>query len=423
MVMRRSLSRFDITCLGLNAIVGSGIFLLPDDLYRELGWLSPLAFVLCLVGLLPVAWCYAAAAGERDRTGGPYIYASEAFGPRVGFAVGWMCFANSVFSYAAVACAAAASAARLAPALDPPVVQKLVAVCIVALFAALNYRGARPGAMAVDTFTAGKFLVLLVLVSVLVPRVDASHFSGPASLGLGNIGRAAFMALFAAQGFEVVPVPAGESRMPQRDVPFAVLSSLAGASLLYILVQTVLVGGGAQLSSPTDTPLADAATRVAPALGIVIAIGALISTLGFVSGSALGTPRYLYALAVGGQLPKRLAETHPRFQSPHLAVVTTAALAVVCLLPFDYRALIGMSNVAVAVQYLVTCLAVYKFQRGKAHGWRALLPWIGAAVSLSVFFGASGKELIWAAASLVVGALLVTLTGYATRTQTPSAPA
>ena len=421
MVMRRSLTRFDITCLGLNAIVGSGIFLLPDDLYRELGWLSPLAFVLCLVGLLPIAWCYAAAAGERDRTGGPYIYASEAFGPRVGFGVGWMCFANSVFSYAAVACAAAASAARLLPALDPPVVQKLVAVCIVALFALLNYRGARPGAIAVDTFTAGKFLVLLVLVSVLVPRVGASHFGGPAPLELGNIGRATFMALFAAQGFEVVPVPAGESRMPQRDVPFAVLSSLAGASLLYILVQTVLVGGGAELNAPTDTPLADAATRVAPALGLVIAIGALISTLGFVSGSALGTPRYLYALAVGGQLPKRLSETHPRFQSPHLAVLTTAALAVVCLLPFDYRALIGMSNVAVAVQYLVTCLAVYKFQRGKAHGWRALLPWIGAAVSLSVFFGASWQELVWAAASLVVGAILVTLTGQATPTETPSA--
>ena len=96
MVMRRSLNRFDITCLGLNAIVGSGIFLLPDDLYRELGVLSPLAFVCCLVGLLPVAWCYAAAAGECDRTGGPYVYASEAFGPRIGFGVG--CLVGALFA-------------------------------------------------------------------------------------------------------------------------------------------------------------------------------------------------------------------------------------------------------------------------------------------------------------------------------------
>ncbi|MEO8184056.1 MAG: APC family permease [Deltaproteobacteria bacterium] len=417
MVMRRSLSRFDITCLGLNAIVGSGIFALPDDLYRELGWLSPLAFVCCLVGLLPVAWCYAAAAAECDRTGGPYIYASEAFGPRVGFGVGWMCFANSVFSFAAVACIAAANAARLVPALDPPAVQKLVAVGIVAVFAALNYRGARPGAIAVDVFTAGKFLVLLLVVSVLVPQVSPSHFSGDLPSGVGNLGRATFIALFAAQGFEVVPVPAGETRMPKRDVPFAVVSSLVGASLLYILVQTVLVGSGAALAAPTDTPLADAARRVAPGLGFVIAVGGLISTLGFVSGSALGTPRYLYAAAVGGQLPKRLAETHPRFGSPHFAVVATAVLAVICLLPFDYRSLIGMSNVAVAVQYLVTCLAVFKFRRGKPQGVKAALPWIGAAASVWIVTEANTEELIWAGASLAVGAVLVTLTSYLARSR------
>jgi hypothetical protein len=81
-----------------------------------------------------------------------------------------------------------------------------------------------------------------------------------------------------------------------------------------------------------------------------------------------------------------------------------------CALPFDYRALIGMSNVAVAVQYLLTCLAVFKFQRGKARGLRTLWPWVGAAVSLWIFTEASSTELVWAAASLAVGALVVTLT-------------
>ena len=144
-------------------------------------------------------------------------------------------------------------------------------------------------------------------------------------------------------------------------------------------------------------------------------VGALVSTLGFVSGSALGTPRYLYAAALGGQLPKRLAAIHPRFGSPHFAVLATASLAVLCAVPFDYRALIGMSNVAVAVQYLLTCLAVFKFQRGKARGLRVLWPWIGAAVSLWIFTEASSTELIWAAASLAVGAVIVTVTQRAAR--------
>src|SRR5688572_9587873 len=105
--MRRSLGLFDVICIGLNAIVGSGIFLLPDDLYREMGGLSPLAFLFCAIGLLPIALCYAEAASRVDRTGGPYVYTSEAFGPYVGFVVGWMCFANAVFSFAAVALGAA----------------------------------------------------------------------------------------------------------------------------------------------------------------------------------------------------------------------------------------------------------------------------------------------------------------------------
>ena len=375
---------------------------------------SPLAFVCCAVGLLPIALCYARAASACEKSGGPYVYASEAFGPRVGFAVAWMCFTNSVFSFAAVAAAAAAYAARLAPALADPITQKVVSVLVIATFAALNYRGAKPGALAVDAFTAGKFSVLLILVSVLLWRLDLSTFSqGPYPEGLGNLGTATFIALFAAQGFEVVPVPAGETRAPERDVPFAVLSSLAVASVLYIIVQTALVGSRAGLAQASDAPLADAALAIAPALGVVIAVGGLISTLGFVSGSALGTPRYLYAVAREGQLPRGLAAIHARHQSPHVAVLTTASLAVVCVVPFDYRALIGMSNVAVAVQYLATCLAVQRLGTEKPRPALRAISWLGVGVSLWIFTEASRQELIWAASALVVGAALVTLTARA----------
>jgi amino acid transporter len=424
--MRRALGRLDITCLGLNAIVGSGIFLLPDDLYRELGVLSPLAFVCCALGLMPVALCYAEAARSCERTGGPYVYAREAFGPGVGFGVGWMCFVNSVFSFAAVAAGAAAYAGQLFPALGGGGIGKLVAVAVIVAFAALNYRGAKPGALAVDLFTVGKFLVLFLLVATLLPRFEPAHFDGAAAQGLGGLGKATFIALFAAQGFEVVPVPAGETRAPQSNVPFAVLSSLAAASLLYIVVQVALVGSGANLTN-SDAPLAEAALRIAPALGVVITAGGLVSMLGFVSGSALGTPRYLYAVALEGQLPRALAATHPRFQSPHIAVAATAALGIACVLPFDYRSLIGMSNVAVAVQYLATCLAVMKSrvtgQREQPLARRALglaLPALGAAVSVWIFTEASSEELVWAATSLVVGAVLVALTRYVVRKSAPA---
>jgi APA family basic amino acid/polyamine antiporter len=413
--MRRSLGLFDVTCIGLNAIVGSGIFALPDDLYREMGGLSPLAFALCALGLLPVALCYSEAASRTDRTGGPYLYASEAFGPRIGFAVGWMCFANSIFSFAAVSCVAAAHFCRLIPGLDQPVALKVVALLVIAVFAWLNYRGARPGATAIDVFTVAKFAVLLILVSALLPHVSLAGVSTTLPHGVTGIGSATFIALFAAQGFEVAPVPAGETHAPERHVPIAVMSSLLAASALYVLVQTVLVGSYARLREVSETPLADAALAVVPALGALVAIGGLISTLGFVSGSALGTPRYLYAAAVDGHLPRSLARVHPRFESPHHAVIATAVLAMLLALPFDYRSLIGMSNVAVAVQYLATSLAVLRLRSlHKTRGLRIpggpLAPLLGAAVSLWVFTQASRQELGWAAASLMVGLLGVALT-------------
>jgi amino acid transporter len=413
--MRRSLGLFDVICIGLNAIVGSGIFLLPDDLYREMGGLSPFAFVLCALGLLPVALCYSEAASSVDRTGGPYLYASEAFGPRIGFAVGWMCFANSIFSFAAVSSAAAAYFGRLVPWFADALMLKAVALAVIALFAWLNYRGARPGAVAIDVFTIGKFAVLLVLVSALVPHVSFSGVSTALPHGVPGVASATFIALFAAQGFEVAPVPAGETHSPKRAVPIAVLSSLLAASALYVLVQTALVGSFARLAEVSDTPLADAALSVVPALGIVVATGGLISTLGFVSGSALGTPRYLYAAAVDGHLPASLSAVHPRFESPHRAVVATALLAMALVIPLDYRSLIGMSNVAVAVQYLATCLAVLQLRRRtREQGFRVpggpLVPLIGAAVSLWVFTQASRVELGWAAASLVVGLVAVAVT-------------
>jgi len=416
----RSLGLVDLTAIGLNATVGSGIFLLPDDLFRAAGVLSPLAFLLCALGLLPVAFCYADAAARTESTGGPYVYASEAFGRRVGFLVGWMCFTNAVFSFAAVASSAAAYATRLAPSqvdwVPSQVASKVVAVLVVVVFGALNYFGAKPGALAVRAFTLGKFAVLFLLLSALVPQVDlapsqvdleSARAVGERSGRLAGLFSAMFMALFALQGFEVAPVPAGEAEAPRRKVPIAVLTTLFSAALLYVVVQGVLVFSPVDLGLESDAPLAEAAVAVSPALGLVVAIGALISTLGFVSGSALGTPRYLFAMAADRQLPQALAALHPRFLSPYLAVVATSAIALVLVLPFDYRALIGMSNVAVAVQYGSTCAAVLHHAvtvpAAPRRRLRLTLSTLGVIASAAVWWAATFEELLWALGALVVG--------------------
>src|SRR6185436_13500446 len=86
---RRRLTLFDVVCIGVNATVGSGVFALPDDVFREMGGWSPLAFGICALMLLPVSLCMAGLSARTDETGGPYIYARRAFGNEIGFVVGW----------------------------------------------------------------------------------------------------------------------------------------------------------------------------------------------------------------------------------------------------------------------------------------------------------------------------------------------
>jgi len=249
-----------------------------------------------------------------------------------------------------------------------------------------------------------------------VPAVEGARYDLSLPRGITGIGEAVFVALFALQGFEVAPVPAGEARGAQRSVPFAVLPTLGFASLGYVVVRTSVVGAHAGLGAETDTPLADAALAVAPALGAVVTIGGVISTMGFVSGSALGTPRYVFAMSADAWLPRTLSAIHPRFATPHHAIVMTCLVACAFTVAFDYRTLVGMSNVTVAVQYGSTSLAVLALRRrGAAPGaFRApggwLMPLGGAALALWVFTKASGQELAWAVGSLAVGAVVAALT-------------
>lgn len=415
--LRRSLSLLDLTAIGLNATVGSGIFLLPDDLFREMGAWSPFAFLLCALALLPVAWCFADAARRTQVTGGPYEYARQELGDFVGSSVGWMCFVNAVFSFAAVASAAAAYAGHLLPVLSGDGAVRGMALFAIAAFGLLNFVGAKPGAWAIRLFTFGKFAVLLLLISVLLPDLAPGRpdTMDPTAMSPRSISSAVFMALFALQGFEVVGVPAGEAHSPERKVPFAVFATLSIASGLYILVQGVLVLGFPGISKQSDAPLADAALALSPSLGVLVAVGALISTLGFVSGSALGTPRYLFAMASHRQLPIVLSRLHPEFRTPSVAILATSVIAALLVLPFDYRTLIGMSNVAVAVQYGATCVAVLRQRiksREAAHRNRHLiLAALGVLVSVSIWFAATWQELAFSAVALIVGWILMCTLG------------
>jgi APA family basic amino acid/polyamine antiporter len=411
MTRARALTRLDLTAIGVNAIVGSSIFLFPGKLAALLGPASIVAFGVTALALAPVALCFAEASSTRDRAGGPSLYAQEAFGPQAGFAIGWLCWVTEIVSWAAVSSGLAVYAAPFFPSLAGPAAGKAVAAVSIAVLAGVNLLGAKPGARVSTTLTAAKLLPLLAIAFVGLPLWagrSAAVMVPFAPHGWNALPRACFLAYFAFQGFEVVPVPAGEAKEPGRDAPFAVLVSLAVAAVLYALVQAAALAAVPALAG-SERPLADAGLALFGPLGErLVAAGALISMVGFTAGCALGGPRYLVALGEEGHLPRLLAKGHPRTGAPAAAILLTAATALVASLLLDFDRLIDFGNVVIGAQYLATCAAVLADRRrGRASSFRApggpLIPLAGMVAT--VWLGAQGgwTQLGGAAACLAAG--------------------
>jgi APA family basic amino acid/polyamine antiporter len=326
-----------------------------------------MAFAACGVVLVCVALCYAELGSMFRRNGGTYVYAREAFGPLVGFGVGWISWVTSVFSWAAVANAVSPQMQDLWAGFDEPGMVKIIALALIIGFSALNYYGIKLGAWTVNFFTIAKVIPLLIFVAVGMFFIHPENFHpfwGSSEqvdnqTRLGQFGAAVFLALWPLQGFEVTPLPSGESANPQRAVPIAAVGSLLCAAFIYVLIQTVAVGVHSGLANAGPKALAECAKQFMGSSGAkLMLVGAVISMVGFNAGNALGCPRFLSAVAEDRSLPMRIATPHPRFHTPSLAILITAALTGVAALGLSFESLVNLSNLAVILQYVATCAAV-----------------------------------------------------------------
>ncbi len=396
MTGKRALTRLDLTAIGVNAIVGSSIFLFPGKLAELLGPASIVAFTVTALALAPVALCFAEASSTRDRAGGPSLYAEEAFGPMAGFSIGWLCWITEIVSWAAISSGLAVYASPFVPFLNGVLPGKIVAVVAIAVMAGINLFGAKPGARVSTTFTAAKLLPLLAIALAGLPlwlKHSGAVLTPFAPHGWSPLPKACFLAYFAFQGFEVVPVPAGEAREPGKDAPFAVLTSLALAAVLYALIQAAALASVPGLAG-SSRPLADAGLALFGPLGErLVAAGALVSMIGFTAGCALGGPRYLVGLGEVGHLPRIFARANERTGAPVAAILTTAGVAMIAAMLLDFDRLIDFGNVVIGAQYLSTCAAVLADRRrGRKAAFvspgGALIPVLG--IVATVWLGAQG---------------------------------
>jgi len=362
----RAIGRWSLAALVVNCIVGSGVFGLPAVLAALLGRSSVLAVVLAAAAVGVIMACFAEVSSRFAETGGPYLYVREAFGRFMGIQVGWL-----VWFVRLTACAANANLfviylGEFWPRAAEPLAKLVILTALVGLLAAINFRGVRAGAEISNAFTAAKLGALgLVCVSGAVYLIAAHRIVPQSTVSAGSAPwvRAMLLLIFAYGGFEAAVASAGEAKDPRRDMPFALFTALITCALIYALIQWVVVG---VLPNPglSERPLADVARIVLGHSGAgLIAMGALFSIYGYLSGNMLATPRITFALAERADFPSLFARVHPRFRTPYFSIFVFALLVWLFALFGSFAGNATLSAGSRLFYYGVVCAALPALRR------------------------------------------------------------
>jgi amino acid transporter len=359
----RSLGKWDLTAIAINTIIGTGIFILPARVTGLIGSYSLIAFVACALIIGLIVLCYAEVSSRFRSTGGMYLYAREAFGPVVGFEVGWLYWIVRVATIAANTNAFLIYLGFFFPDIGDGALRIAIIVAVVSALTLVNLIGVRESAIVTNIFTVGKIVPLIVFAVVGFFFIQPANFSFGGIPEYGKASQAILLLLYAYFGFEAAVIPAGESKDPQRNLPFALLAALGFVTLLFIAVQLVALGTLPGLAE-SKTPLADAASTFLSGFGgAFIAIGALVSILGNLNGGFLAASRLPFAMAEQRELPSVVAKTHQRFKTPYVAIIITSVAILILTIYSTFFTAVTIATITRLLVYATTCLALPVFRR------------------------------------------------------------
>ena len=408
--LRRELGRWDLTALGVNQVIGGAVFLLPATLAARIGSWSWIAVGLVGVMALLVALNFAEAGSRFEGTGGAYLYTRAAFGRFVGFEVGWMLWFTRAASWSSVVNGLASALGYFWPVLVAGWARTVFITATVVVITLLNLRGIKQSAWVVNLLTIGKLLPLMIFVVLGLAHVNASALHLAGSPSWAEIFPAALLLIFAYGGYEVVPVPAGESRDPTRAVPFAMIMTIAIVATVMTLAQIVALGTLPSLAT-SKTPLAEASAIFLGAWGAwMMTVGGAVSMTGNNVGGALSGSRNLFALGDQGDIPRVFARLHPQYRTPVVSIVFTSAVALALALTGSFVTLAESSAISRLVIYASTCASVLVLRRrGRAPFTMPLgpvIPLLAIAISLTILFGATARQRLIGLEALGAGAVL-----------------
>lgn len=420
--LRRELGLFSAALLVVGGIIGSGIFFTPAETARALpsaGWVLgiwTLGGVVALAGALT----YAELGAMMPEAGGGYVYVREAFGKLPAFLLGWMTLL--LIASGAIAAVAMGFAGYLERFVSIDAVGGRIGVASITiiLLTITNYLGVKPGTVTANIFTLSKIAALsaLIVIGLAVAPGPAPEFTvaAPVAPPLAKGVAAAFVAvLFTIGGWQQTNMVAGEIRDPERTLPKAlavgigiVIAVYLGANVVYLKVL-----GRDGLAASTAVAADTMSRLIGPAGATAITVAAMLSIFGFVNVALLTNARVLYALGQDGAFLPSAGKVHPRFGSPHIALVMLGGWSLVLLLAT--RGTIGtlLSGVVFAdwIFFGLGAASVFVLRRTRPdlqRPYRVLgYPWLPAFFVLSAVVGIVSAYVSALKMSLVGTAMLV----------------
>ena len=369
------------------------------------GSFAPWLLLIAGLGVMPIALCYADLASRFDTSGGPQLYASAAFGRFVGFEAGWMLYAARAAALAANANVLCAYAGALWAPLEGP----LTIIVTVGAITLVNIVGIR---RAVDTLGGMTMLKLAPLLLIGALGLLLAPIPAPTLPDFSAIEGVALAALYAFVGFEAATIPAGETRDPRRAIPKALLLTVAGVTMLYVLVQLAYTASGIGAS---DAPLADlAAKSLGPAGALLLGLTAIVSVLANQLSAVTSISRITSSFADQGLLPRWFGRISPRFATPVNSILAVGGIGLALALSGTFVTLAVISTVSRLFAYIACIAAVPRldFVAGKLRWGRGiLLPIVAAALCIWAASHSNYSEWRAFVAFLAVGAFLYLIAG------------
>ena len=400
---KKKLGFLSILFLGINTVVGSGIFLLPGKIQAlAAGW-SLWLYVAVAVIAFAVAWCAAQCAALFQRNGGVYVYAKEAFGDYIGFKVGAIRWAVGMVAWASLAVGLIMGIGTLYPVINEEPLRSLILISFLGGLGLLNWLG-------IQVFTGFNYLVaiakLLPLGLFLVYglfAMDWIHFNQavtPTAAPL-EIGEASLAIFYAFGGFESLAIAAGEMKNPKRDLPVAIMVVMGTCALIYFLIHLVSMGILGSALANSTAPISDVAEVLFGPMGKgFVLLGMTLSMGGINLAASFITPRTAVALAEDRMIPSYLAKAGS-FGTPGRAIFATVAITTVIACSSSFTELVNLTALARFVSYLATCSATLVFQNESKETnyfkqpWKLAIPLLGIAGIVAMLCITPSKLLLW----------------------------